>query len=74
MQISKLLSKSPTDFHRFRDDLFYLTKDLDVSEKYARYVQRRVPPEEGCILSFAIPNELYADSRQIHGRDWQELV
>lgn len=72
-KISRLLSNSP-DFHRNRNGLFYLTKDLDIAEKYTRYAQRRVPLEEGCILSFAVPNELCADSRQIYGRDWQELV
>lgn len=73
-KISKLCSKSLTDFHRDRNDLFYLTKDLEIAEKCARYAQRRVSLEEGCVLSFAIPNELYANSRQIYGRDWQELV
>lgn len=73
-KISKLCSKFLTDFHRDRNDLSYLTKDLEIAEKYARYAQRRVSLEKGCVLSFAIPNELCANSRQIYGRDWQELV
>ncbi|KAK3346951.1 hypothetical protein B0T25DRAFT_634264 [Lasiosphaeria hispida] len=72
--VRPLQSASPTDFHRDSNYLVYLTKHLDVAEKYARFVQSRVPPEEGVILQFAVPSELLEDHRQIFGSEWRDLV
>ncbi|KAK4147420.1 uncharacterized protein C8A04DRAFT_24670 [Dichotomopilus funicola] len=59
-----------------RRDLVYFTKDIDIAEQYANFSQRRVPAEEGLVLSFAVPNELVNEHqvKEIPKVDWQRLV
>ena len=44
LNLAKLFCRPPTDFHRGRSSLIYLTKNLDIAELYAGYDQRRLPP------------------------------
>lgn len=74
LNLSKLYSTPPTDFHPTRPDLLSFTKHLDIAEQYANFVQHRVPAEEGVVLCFAVPYELLDDHGEIFGRDWQRLV
>jgi len=74
LQLRHLWSSSPTDFHHDSRILLYFTKHADVAELYARFAMRRVPPEEGVVLQFAIPSDLLEDRREIVGSDWQQLV
>lgn len=74
LNVAKLFSAPPTDFHRTRADLLYFTKNIDIAEQYANFSQRRVPAEEGAVLSFAVPTELVDMRREIFGRDWQQLL
>jgi hypothetical protein len=71
--IAKLFSPPPTDFHRERSDLLFFTK-LDIAKQYASFYRLRVPAEEGGVLTFAIPNELLGEFKEIEGRDWQQLI
>jgi hypothetical protein len=74
LNMNKLYSIPPTDFHRPRPDLLYFTKHLGIAEKYSNFVPHRVPPEEGAVLYFAVPDELLDDHREIFARDWRRLV
>ncbi|KAK3362357.1 hypothetical protein B0T25DRAFT_524099 [Lasiosphaeria hispida] len=74
LNVVKLFSAPPTDFHHTRTDLIYFTKNIDIAEQYAKYSQRRVDAEEGAVLSFAVPTELVDEHREISGRDWQRLL
>ncbi|KAK0702748.1 hypothetical protein B0H67DRAFT_595055 [Lasiosphaeris hirsuta] len=74
LNITQLFSSPPTDFHRLRDDLLYLSKQLDVAETYAGFAMTRLTPDEGGILHFAVPSELLEDCTEIFGPDWQQLV
>ncbi|KAH6618176.1 hypothetical protein B0J18DRAFT_493093 [Chaetomium sp. MPI-SDFR-AT-0129] len=76
LHLPKLFSDGPTDFHPTRRDLVCFTKDIDIAEQYANFSQRRVPVEEGTVLSFAVPNELVNGHqvKEIPKVDWQRLV
>lgn len=74
LNVTRLFSLSPTDFHRTRTDLLYFTKHLDIAEQYSNFAQRRVQAEEGAVLSFAVPTELLDNHREIFDRDWQQLL
>jgi len=73
LHISRLFSPPPTDFHRERSDLLSFT-ELDIAKQYASFCQLRVPAEEGGVLTFAIPNELLGNFKEIEGQDWQQLL
>ncbi len=74
LNLARLWSVSPTDFHREKSTLLYFTKHVEVAEMYANYAMRRVPPEEGVVLHFAVPLELLEEHREIFGPEWQQLV
>ncbi|KAI5863766.1 hypothetical protein GGS23DRAFT_565259 [Durotheca rogersii] len=74
LNLARLWSRNPTDFHRCKDVLLYFTKHVDVAEIYADYTMRRVSPEEGVVLHFAVPSELLEDHREIFDPEWQQLV
>ena len=73
LNIDSLLSTPPTDFHPTALYL-YFSEQLEVAEKYARYVTQRVPAEEGAILYVAIDQELLSASAQIINPDWRDLI
>ncbi|KAK3364287.1 hypothetical protein B0T25DRAFT_60868 [Lasiosphaeria hispida] len=74
LDIHELSSTPPTDFHRQRETLLYLSKHYDVAQTYANFAADRVPAEEGAILHFAVPSALLEDGIKIFGPDWQQLV
>lgn len=74
LNLSNLFSDAPTDFHQLRSDLLCFTKDIDIAKQYAKFSQRRVPVEEGIVLSFTVPTELLDEYREISGVDWRRLV
>ncbi|KAK5653217.1 hypothetical protein OQA88_9116 [Cercophora sp. LCS_1] len=61
LDLLRLHSSPPTDFHQTDNDLLYLTKHYDVAEKYAGFVRNRVDAEEGAVLHFAVPSDLLQD-------------
>ncbi|KAK2741952.1 hypothetical protein CKAH01_01379 [Colletotrichum kahawae] len=74
LSVFHLQSEAPTDFHPKEPTYIYLTKDREVAELYARYVEERCEGVKGVILQIAIPNDLVSDAREIFGNDWQELI
>lgn len=73
LYISDVLSGAPTQFHHQRHNLLCLT-DLAYAEKCASFCHLRVPAEDGGVLAFAIPDELFAGLKEAENRDWQQLV
>lgn len=73
LYISDLLSGAPTDFHHQKHNLLCLT-DVDYAEKCASFCHLRVPAEDGGVLAFAVPDELFVGLKEVDGRDWQQLV
>ncbi|KAF2708186.1 hypothetical protein K504DRAFT_534826 [Pleomassaria siparia CBS 279.74] len=73
LNLSEIVSDPPTDFHPFFFNL-YFTKQYDVAEHYAEYAGRRVPAQTPTIMTVAVPQAIMAQSREIFGADWRNLI
>lgn len=68
-----ITSTPPTDFSN--TSLFlYLNKQYQCAFEYAKFAHSRRKDLDAGIFKISIPKELLADSREIFGEEWKELV
>jgi hypothetical protein len=73
LDLTNIVSTPPVDFHPTRYDLCF-SKQWDVAHEYAEFAQRRVPAEQGTVLTVAVPAEFLSVSREVFGSDWSKLI
>jgi hypothetical protein len=73
LNLAQIVSTPPVDFHPHRYDL-YFTKQYEVALHYANYVEERVGGPWPGIMTVAIPSSWLAESREVFGADWKNLI
>jgi hypothetical protein len=72
LNLAQIVS-TPVDFHPLRYDL-YFTKQYEVALHYANYVEDRVGIAGPGIITVAVPSSWLAESREVFGADWKNLI
>lgn len=73
VRLMALRTTPPSDFSGEKS-LLYLTKQYQCAFEYAKFAHSRSSRQDAGIFKISIPKDLLADSREISGEEWKELV
>ena len=74
INLARIYSTPPSDFHPTSPTLLYMTKDYSVANMYAGFVERRFSNEKSAVMHIAVPHDLVSAPMEVLGEDWQDLI
>lgn len=74
INLARIRTTPPSDFHPTSATLLYLTKDYYVASMYAGYAERRFHSGKGAVMHIAVPHDLVSAPMEVFGEDWQDLI